>query len=115
ALAPAPIVSALLLTAIAMAASSTICGALLVENGQRYGASSAFINQQWLWFNVAVMAATLLGGQLIEHLSSEGALHAAAEIAAQGRSRSCSAALRWSMSSDRGQVLPNSSRLCADF
>src|SRR5438874_1703038 len=41
ALAPAPIVSALLLTAIAMAASSTICGALLVENGQRYGASSA--------------------------------------------------------------------------
>jgi MFS family permease len=82
ALAPAPIVFALLLTSIAMAASSTVCGALLVENGQKHRASAAFINQQWLWFNVAVMAATLLGGELIEYLSPEGALHAAAGIAA---------------------------------
>lgn len=82
ALAPAPIVFALLLTSIAMAASSTVCGALLVENGQKHRASGAFINQQWLWFNVAVMAATLLGGELIEYLSPEGALHAAAGIAA---------------------------------
>jgi MFS family permease len=82
ALAPAPIVFALLLTSIAMAASSTVCGALLVENGQKYRASSAFINQQWLWFNVAVMAATLVGGQLIEYLSPVAALHAAAAIAA---------------------------------
>jgi MFS family permease len=81
-LAPASIVFALLLTAIAMAISSTVCGALLVENGQRLNASGAFINQQWLWFNVAVMVASLLGGQLIEHLSPEGALHAAAAIAA---------------------------------
>ena len=81
-LAPASIVFALLLTAIAMAISSTVCGALLVENGQRLNASAAFINQQWLWFNVAVMVASLLGGQLIEHLSPEGALHAAAAIAA---------------------------------
>ena len=65
-LAPAPIVFALLLTAIAMATSSTVCGALLVENGQKHRASAAFINQQWLWFNVAVMAASLLGGELIE-------------------------------------------------
>ena len=82
ALAPAPIVFALLLTSIAMAASSTVCGALLVENGQKHRASAAFINQQWLWFNVAVMAATLLGGELIEYLSPDGALHAAAGIAA---------------------------------
>ena len=54
-LAPAAIVLALLLTAIAMAIASTVCGALLVENGQRLSASAAFINQQWLWFNVAVM------------------------------------------------------------
>jgi MFS family permease len=79
---PAPIVFALLLTSIAMAASSTVCGALLVENGQKHRASAAFINQQWLWFNVAVMVATLLGGELIEYLSPEGALHAAAGIAA---------------------------------
>ena len=81
-LAPAAIVSALLLTAIAMAAASTVCGALLVENGQRYDASAAFINQQWLWFNVAVMAASLLGGELIELLSPAGAFHAAVAIAA---------------------------------
>ena len=68
-LAPGAIVFALLLTAIAMAVASTVCGALLVENGQQYAASAAFINQQWLWFNVAVMAASLLGGELIELLS----------------------------------------------
>src|SRR5580700_10414342 len=81
-LAPAAIVFALLLTAIAMAVSSTVCGALLVENGQRHSASAAFINQQWLWFNIAVMAGSLAGGGLIEVLSAPGALHAAATIAA---------------------------------
>ncbi len=81
-LAPAAIVFALLLTSIAMALSSTVCGALLVENGQRHRASAAFINQQWLWFNVAVMAASLAGGWLIELLSSAGALHMASAIAA---------------------------------
>jgi MFS family permease len=81
-LAPGSIVFALLLTAIAMAASSTVCGALLVENGQKHRASAAFINQQWLWFNVAVMGASLVGGELIEYLSPAGALHAAAAIAA---------------------------------
>ncbi len=80
--APPSIVFALLLTAIAMAASSTVCGALLVENGQKHHASAAFINQQWLWFNVAVMVASLVGGELIEYLSPQGALHAAAAIAA---------------------------------
>jgi BT1 family len=79
---PAAIVLALLLTAIAMATASTVCGALLVENGQRLSASAAFINQQWLWFNVAVMAASLAGGQLVEFLSPDGALHTAAAIAA---------------------------------
>jgi MFS family permease len=81
-LAPTPLVFALLLTSIAMAASSTVCGALLVENGQRHNASAAFINQQWLWFNVAVMLASLAGGELIEVMSPAGAVHAAAMIAA---------------------------------
>jgi predicted MFS family arabinose efflux permease len=65
-----------------MATASTVCGALLVETGQRLRASAAFINQQWLWFNVAVMAASLLGGELIELLPASAALHAAAAIAA---------------------------------
>src|SRR5262249_54269682 len=61
---------------------STVCGALLVENGQRTRASAAFINQQWLWFNVALMAASVIGGELIEYLSPAGALHVALGIAA---------------------------------
>jgi MFS family permease len=81
-LAPAPLVFALTLTSIAMATASTVCGALLVENGQRHNSSAAFINQQWLWFNVAVMIASVLGGELIELLSPAGALHAALGVAA---------------------------------
>ena len=81
-IAPGPIVLALVLTAIAMAISSTLCGALLVENGQRHDASAAFVNQQWLWFNGAVAATSLLGGALIEWFTPAGALHVAATIAA---------------------------------
>ena len=80
--APAAIILALLLSAIALATASTVCGALLVENGQRTHASAAFINQQWLWFNVAVMAGSVIGGELIEYLSSPSALHMALGIAA---------------------------------
>ena len=80
--APGPIVFALLLTSIAMAVSSTLCGALLVENGQRHNDSAAFVNQQWLWFNGAVAATSLAGGGLIEIFSPAGALHVAALIAA---------------------------------
>src|SRR5262249_15255225 len=79
---PASLVTALLFTSIRMAISSTVCGALLVENGQKHGISGAFVNQQWLWFNVALMLASLLGGQLIEYLSADGALHTAALVAA---------------------------------
>jgi MFS family permease len=78
--APGMILLALLLTAYAMAASSTLSGAVLVENGQRLGASDTFVNQEWLWFNVAAIASALLGGILVEHLSPAGALHAAAMI-----------------------------------
>jgi MFS family permease len=79
---PGAIVVALVLTSIAMAVSSTLCGALLVENGRQLDASAAFVNQQWLWFNVAAMGASLLGGWLIEVYSPQGALRAAAWIAA---------------------------------
>ncbi|MBV9863283.1 MAG: MFS transporter, partial [Alphaproteobacteria bacterium] len=79
---PSEIVFALLLTAYGMAISSTICGAILVENGQRFGASDAFVNQQWLWFNIAAMASSLLGGLLVERLAPEAALHMAAAILA---------------------------------
>src|SRR5262249_38650528 len=54
--APGQLVWALQLTAYAMAISSTVCGAVLVENGQRLSESGRFVNQQWLWFNAAAMA-----------------------------------------------------------
>ncbi len=79
---PGALILVLLLTAYAMAISSTLCGAVLVENGQRLHASDRFVNQQWLWFNIAAMASALVGGELVQHLSSTGALHAAAAIIA---------------------------------
>jgi predicted MFS family arabinose efflux permease len=79
---PRDIVPALVLTAIAMAISSTLCGALLVENGQRTGRSGAFVNQQWLFFSLALIVSSLLGGQLAERLEAGAALHVAAWIAA---------------------------------
>jgi MFS family permease len=80
--APGELISVLLLSAYAMAIISTLCGAVLVENGQRLSASDAFVNQQWLWFNVAGMAASFLGGQLVQRLSPAGALHMAAAVIA---------------------------------
>jgi hypothetical protein len=79
---PGQLVFVLLLTAYAMAISSTLCGAILVENGQRLGISDAFVNQQWLWFNIAALASGFIGGQLVEHLSPAAALHTAAAIIA---------------------------------
>jgi MFS family permease len=80
--APDQLVWALQLTAYAMAISSTVCGAVLVENGQRLGESGRFVNQQWLWFNVAAMAASIVGGELTQRLSPTSALHTAASIVA---------------------------------
>jgi MFS family permease len=80
--APSDLAVALMLTAYAMAISSTLCGAVLVENGQRLHESGKFVNQQWLWFNIAAMAAAILGGQLVQHLAPASALHVAAAIVA---------------------------------
>jgi MFS family permease len=80
--APDQLVWALELTAYAMAISSTVCGAVLVENGQRLGESGRFVNQQWLWFNIAAMVASIVGGELTQRLSPTSALHMAASIVA---------------------------------
>jgi len=80
--APGDLVFALMLTAYAMAISSTLCGGVLVENGQRLKESGTFVNQQWLWFNIAAMVAAIAGGQLVEHLAPSEALHSAAAIIA---------------------------------
>ena len=70
------------LTAYAMAIASTVCGALLVESGQRFGASGAFVNQQWLWFSVATLASAVVGGELVQHLAPGAALRVAALLSA---------------------------------
>jgi MFS family permease len=80
--APSDLFAALMVTAFAMAISSTLCGALLVENGQRLHESGTFVNQQWLWFNIATIAAAIVGGQLVQRLTPIGALHGAAGIIA---------------------------------
>jgi MFS family permease len=79
---PSTLFLALAITAYAMAMASTLCGAVLVENGQRLRASGRFVNQQWLWYNIGAVAAAVAGGQLVQHLSSQEALHGAAAIAA---------------------------------
>ncbi len=78
--APGTLAIALQLTAYAMATSSTVCGAVLVENGHALGQSGKFVNQQWLWFNIAAMAGAITGGLLVEYLPAASALHAAALI-----------------------------------
>jgi len=72
----------LLLTSYAMATASTLCGALLAENGRTFDRSSLFVGQQWLWFYVAIMLSAFVGGELVEHISPSAALKAAAAIAA---------------------------------
>jgi predicted MFS family arabinose efflux permease len=77
---PDELIFALMTTAYAMAISSTLCGAVLVENGQRLNQSGTFVNQQWLWFNIAAMSAAIGGGELVQYLAPTSALHSAAAI-----------------------------------
>ena len=78
---PAALIFLLLITAYGMAIASTLSGAVLVENGQRFNASHAFINQEWLWFNVAAILSSLLGGVFVQYLMPLSAVHAAAAVA----------------------------------
>jgi MFS family permease len=79
---PTDLAFALLITAYAMAISSTLCGAVLVENGQKHQQCSKFVNQQWLWYNIAAMSAAILGGLLVQYLAPASALHTAAGVVA---------------------------------
>lgn len=76
------IVTALMLTAVGMAVSSTVCGALMVETGKKYEASGHFVNQQWKWFYIAAFVSALGGGLLTQYLSPATAFHTAALLVA---------------------------------
>jgi hypothetical protein len=77
---PGPILIAMMLTTIGMAAASTLGGGVLVENGQRKGLCGVLVNQQWLWCSAAGIISSLLGGWLCDKLSAPLALHTAALI-----------------------------------
>ena len=79
---PSIIIAALFISAIGMAASSTITEAVLVENGTRWGMTGRFLNQQWLWINLASIIAALVGGWLAQSFAPAHAFHTAAFIAA---------------------------------
>src|SRR5262249_2657514 len=80
--APGDLVFAFMLTAYPLAIFSPLCRPGLGENGPRLHAGGTFVNQQWLWFNIATMFAAIVGGQLVQHLAPETALHVAAAIVA---------------------------------
>ena len=79
--APDALLVLLLMAIYGMAIVSTLSGAVLVEYGQKLGASTRFVNQQWVWFNVAAVVTSILGGVLVQWLTPLDALHAAALIA----------------------------------
>jgi len=76
------IIFAMMLTSIGMAAASTICGALMVENGKRFQASGTFVNHQWMWFFIAGVLSSIGGGWLTAHLDPSTAFHIAALVVA---------------------------------
>ncbi|MBS1992230.1 MAG: MFS transporter [Cyanobacteria bacterium SZAS LIN-3] len=79
---PDEIIVAMMLTSIGMAASSTICGALMVENGKRFEASGTFVNHQWMWYFIANIVASIGGGWLCGHLDPTSAFHTAGLLVA---------------------------------
>lgn len=75
------IIHALLLTAVGTAFSDVLVDAIMVERGQETGLVRQFQGQQWLWFNIAGIVTSLLGGALCQYLPPTSALHTAALIA----------------------------------
>ncbi len=76
------IIIALMFTAFGMAVSSTVCGGLLVEFGKESKLSGKFVNQQWLFFNVAAVITSFFGGWLSQHMGPTSGFHTAAMIVA---------------------------------
>jgi len=72
---------ALFIVVTAMAASSALCGALLVEHGKHTGLASKFCSQQTLFVNMANIVAALAGGWLCSSFAPAGAMHCGAFIA----------------------------------
>jgi predicted MFS family arabinose efflux permease len=74
------IVAALFVITVAMAASSSLCGGLLVECGRNTDGNTKLCSQQTLFANVANISAATIGGWLIAYFSARSALHVAAFV-----------------------------------
>lgn len=79
---PSQIIVGLLMASFGIAISATLCGAILVEKGKKYGVSGTLVNQQWIWFMIASVGAALVGGWLTSHLTPADSFHTAAWIVA---------------------------------
>lgn len=79
--APGQIIVALFVIVVAMAASSALCGALLVEHGKTSGLASKFCSVQTIFVNIANIAAAFIGGWLCHKYAPADALHIGAAIA----------------------------------
>lgn len=73
---------ALLLTAFCTAFSDVAVDGLMVELGKKTGQTANFQSMQWVWFNVAAIMSSLLGGYLINWFGATGAFHTACAITA---------------------------------
>ncbi len=77
---PDYIIVALVLANFGIAASTTLCSALVVENGKKHSMSGSFVNVQWIWFYISTVAASVGAGWIAQHLDPTSALHTSAMI-----------------------------------
>ena len=78
---PGSLAGLLIFASYGTAILSTVAGAVLAENGQRFQTAAQFVRQQWLAFSIAATVAAFAGGQLVERLSATSALQIAALLA----------------------------------
>lgn len=71
---------ALFLTAFGTAAADVIIDALMVESGNRTGATGRFLGVQWMGFKLGAIVTALGGGYLASLFAPATALHVAASI-----------------------------------
>lgn len=77
---PAAIGIALFISSIGVAFTDVVVDAIMVERGQYFNRVKQFQGQQWLWFSIAAVLATLSGGYLAQHFLPGNALRLAAPI-----------------------------------
>ena len=75
---------AMFITNAGLIMATAVCGGLLVEQGQKSGLSSKLVSLQWVFFSIALIFSSSMGGMLSEQYKAAPviALHYAGGIAA---------------------------------